>query len=179
VPFDANQPSRDAGVGVYIDGVYLGRSQGLGAALFDIERIEVLKGPQGTLFGRNSTGGVVSIISKKPTGVFGGRFSAGMHNFDGYNTEAHVDFDEVNDVSVKVGAVVSRRGGTVDNTLVGGEDFNQYDRRGLLIGARWKPSDTLIAQDDLDISKDLTTHYYVQLIEKNPATAPLAPLVQV
>jgi iron complex outermembrane receptor protein len=43
VPFDANQPSRDAGVGVYIDGVYLGRSQGLGAALYDIERIEVLK----------------------------------------------------------------------------------------------------------------------------------------
>ncbi|MBI1198319.1 MAG: TonB-dependent receptor plug domain-containing protein, partial [Phenylobacterium sp.] len=70
VPFDANQPSRDAGVGVYIDGVYLGRSQGLGTALFDIERIEVLKGPQGTLFGRNSTGGAVSIVSRKPSGDF-------------------------------------------------------------------------------------------------------------
>ena len=66
VPFDANQPSRDAGVGVYIDGVYLGRSQGLGAALYDIERIEVLKGPQGALFGRNSTGGAVSIVTRKP-----------------------------------------------------------------------------------------------------------------
>ena len=57
VPFDANQTARDQGVGVYIDGVYLGRQQGLNAALFDITRIEVLRGPQGTLFGRNTEGG--------------------------------------------------------------------------------------------------------------------------
>ncbi|MGL1349312.1 TonB-dependent receptor plug domain-containing protein, partial [Vibrio parahaemolyticus] len=50
------QTARDAGVGVYIDGVVLGKTQGLNAALFDIERIEVLKGPQGTIFGRNTEG---------------------------------------------------------------------------------------------------------------------------
>ena len=57
VPLDANQPAREQGVGVYIDGVYLGRQHGLNAALFDVDRIEVLKGPQGTLFGRNTEGG--------------------------------------------------------------------------------------------------------------------------
>lgn len=179
VPFDANQPSRDAGVGVYIDGVYLGRSQGLGAALFDIERIEVLKGPQGTLFGRNSTGGALSIVSKKPTGVYGLRQTIGVRNFDGYSSETHLDLNEINNVAIKIDGIFSRRGGTVDNTLEGEEDFNQFERSGLHIGALWRGSDTLTAQYDFDISKDLTTPYYVQLIEKNPASAPLAPLVQV
>jgi iron complex outermembrane receptor protein len=68
---DSNQPARDAGVGVYIDGVYLGRPQGLNGALYDLESIEVLKGPQGTLFGRNTEGGALNIVTKKPSGKFG------------------------------------------------------------------------------------------------------------
>src|SRR4051794_4672368 len=81
VPFDANQTARDQGVGVYIDGIYLGRQQGLNAALLDIDRIEVLRGPQGTLFGRNTEGGAVSIITRAPTGVFGVRGSIGVGNY--------------------------------------------------------------------------------------------------
>ncbi|HJO66614.1 MAG TPA: TonB-dependent receptor plug domain-containing protein, partial [Sphingomonas sanguinis] len=78
VPFDQNQTARDTGVGVYFDGVYVGRSQGLNAALFDIERVEVLRGPQGTLFGRNTEGGALSIVTAKPTGKFGGSLTAGF-----------------------------------------------------------------------------------------------------
>src|SRR6185312_11125095 len=81
VPLDANQPAREQGVGVYIDGVYLGRQHGLNAALFDVERIEVLKGPQGTLFGRNTEGGALSIVTKAPTGIFEGRATAGVSNY--------------------------------------------------------------------------------------------------
>lgn len=80
VPYDQNQTARDGGVGVYIDGVALGKTQGLNAALFDIERIEVLKGPQGTLFGRNTEGGALSLVSKAPTGVFDGRITGGVGN---------------------------------------------------------------------------------------------------
>ncbi|GIU66263.1 TonB-dependent receptor [Candidatus Phycosocius spiralis] len=178
VPFDANQPSRDAGVGVYIDGVYLGRSQGLGAALMDIERIEVLKGPQGTLFGRNSTGGAVSIVTRKPSGKFGVRQTVGMRNFGGYLSETHLDLEEVNNVSVKLDAVFTGRDGTVENTLQGEEDFNKYERRGVHLGVRWQASEAITAQYDYDISKDITTPYYVQLIEKNPAAPALAPLVK-
>jgi iron complex outermembrane receptor protein len=72
VPLDANQPAREQGVGIYVNGVYLGRQHGLNAALFDLERVEVLKGPQGTLFGRNTEGGALSPVSRAPSGEFGG-----------------------------------------------------------------------------------------------------------
>ena len=76
VPFDQNQTAREPGVGVYLDGIYLARSQGLNA-LLDIERIEVLRGPQGTLFGRNTEGGALNIVSRAPTGVAGIRGTVG------------------------------------------------------------------------------------------------------
>ncbi len=180
VPFDANQPSRDAGVGVYLDGVYLGRSQGLGSALFDVERLEILKGPQGTLFGRNSTGGAVSIITRAPSGEFGLRQTAGLGNYNSHRAETHLDLPAWNDLAIKLDGVITRRDGTVENTLEGEEDFSKYDRRGFHLGAQWRPSDAVTARYDFDISKDITTPYYVQLVEKS-ATAPasaFAPLVQ-
>ena len=64
--------SFDPATAVYLDGVYLARPVGLGASLFDTDNIEVLKGPQGTLVGRNSTGGAILFESRQPTDVFGG-----------------------------------------------------------------------------------------------------------
>ena len=85
VPYDQNQTARDNGVSVYLDGIVLGKTQGLNAALFEVDRIEVLKGPQGTLFGRNTEGGAVSIITRAPTGEFGIRGSAGLGNYGGHD----------------------------------------------------------------------------------------------
>lgn len=68
-------------VGIYLDGAYVGKFSGNVFKLAEVERIEVLRGPQGTLFGRNTSGGAVSVISRKPTGDFGGRLRAGVGNF--------------------------------------------------------------------------------------------------
>lgn len=170
---DANQPARDAGVGVYVDGVFLGRSQGLGTMLYDVERIEVLKGPQGTLFGRNTEGGAISIITKEPTGEFGGTVSAGVANYSGYNSGLHLDLPKVGDVSVKIDAVQAKRGGTTDNPMRGEEDFNSYNKRGARLSALWQPSDTFSALYAFDRSYDATTPYHTQVLVPGAYLSPL------
>ncbi|WP_439533676.1 TonB-dependent receptor [Polymorphobacter sp.] len=178
VPFDANQPSRDAAVGVYVDGVFLGRSQGLGAAMLDVERIEVLKGPQGTLFGRNAVGGAVSIVTKKPKGEFAMRTLAGIRNFGGYSVETHIDLPEWNNISLKLDGISTQRGGTVNNPMQGERDFNRFERRGLRASALWRPADGFEALYAFDISYDATTPFYIQLLTRNPAAPANSPLVQ-
>jgi iron complex outermembrane receptor protein len=170
---DANQPARDAGVGVYVDGVFLGRSQGLGTMLYDVDRIEVLKGPQGTLFGRNTEGGAISIVTKAPTGEFGGTVNAGVSNYSGYTSGLHLDLPEVGDVSVKIDAVQAKRGGTTDNPMRGEEDFNSYNKRGARISALWEPSDTFSALYAFDRSYDATTPYHTQVLVPGPYLSPL------
>lgn len=170
---DANQPARDAGVGIYVDGVFLGRSQGLGSMLYDVDRIEVLKGPQGTLFGRNTEGGAVSIVTKAPTGEFGGSVTAGVSNYSGYNSALHLDLPKVGDVSFKIDAVQAKRGGTVDNPMQGEQDFNSYDKRGARLSALWQPSDDFSALYAFDRSYDATTPYYTQILVAGPYLSPL------
>jgi iron complex outermembrane receptor protein len=81
----------DPGVGVYLDGVYLARSVGANQDLLDIERIEILKGPQGTLFGRNTIGGAISIVTRKPEDhlAFAGEVTTGR--YDRIDVKAAID----------------------------------------------------------------------------------------
>nr|ART38493.1 G181 [uncultured bacterium] len=168
VPLDANQPAREQGVGVYVDGVYLGRQHGLNAALFDVERIEVLKGPQGTLFGRNTEGGALSIVTKAPSGEFGGRMTGGVSNYGGYNADAHIDLPEFHNISIKLDGVVQYQGPTVKNPLAGQTGWNYYDRRGGRVAARWKPTSDLTVDLSYDVGRDANSAFYSQLLNYNP-----------
>ncbi|MBN8502726.1 MAG: TonB-dependent receptor, partial [Sphingomonadales bacterium] len=179
VPGDANQPAREPGVGVYIDGIYLARQHGLNASLFEVERIEVLKGPQGTLFGRNTEGGAVNLVSKAPTGEFGGRMSAGVGNFGSYNAALHLNLPEIAGFSFKVDGVISHQDPTVKNPLEGQTGWNQYHRYGGRIASRWQPSDSFTADFAFDISRDENTPIYSQLINFNPDGYPVATLAQI
>ena len=168
VPFDANQTARDQGVGVYIDGVYLGRQQGLTASLFDVQRIEILRGPQGTLFGRNTEGGAVNIVTKEPTGEFAGRLSAGFGNYGSYTSEAHINFPTFANIAVKIDGLIQHADATVKNPLSGQTGWNYHNDVGGRIAAKWTPFDGFSALFAYDQLKDENSPNYSQLLNYNP-----------
>ncbi len=178
VPDDANQPAREQGVGVYIDGVYLGRQHGLNSGFLDVERIEVLKGPQGTLFGRNTEGGAVNMVLRAPTGEFGGRVSAGIGNFGGYSGSLRLDLPEVAGFSIKLDASLQHQDATTKNPLQGQEGWNYFHRYGGRAAVRWKPADSFVADFSIDAGRDESTAFLSQLINYNPQGLPVATLAQ-
>ncbi|MBC2667309.1 TonB-dependent receptor [Novosphingobium flavum] len=167
---DSNQPARDQGVGIYVDGIYLGRAQGLGTALFDIQSVEVLKGPQGTLFGRNTEGGAVNITTRKPSGEYHLNATAGVGNYGSYKGEMHLDLPEIAGISFKLDAVAGKRDPFVTNPLPGAEGFNSYDKQGLHVAALWQPAAGFSALYSFDVSRDSTTPLYYQLLAKGSNT---------
>lgn len=179
VPGDANQPAREQGVGIYIDGVYLGRQHGLNAGFLDVQRIEVLKGPQGTLFGRNTEGGAVNIVTRPPTGEFGGKVSAGVGNFGSYSGQLRIDLPEVAGFSFKIDAGLQHQDATTKNPLEGQAGWNYFHRYGGRIAARWEPTNTITADFSVDVGRDKNTAFLSQLINFNPTNRPVATLAQI
>ena len=98
----------ERGVGLYIDGIYMPRTSGAVLRVLDIDRIEVLRGPQGTLFGRNSTGGAIRIFSKQPTDRFEGSIEGTYGNFD------HTDLIGLINVPLGEGFAIRAQGAYLD-----------------------------------------------------------------
>jgi iron complex outermembrane receptor protein len=101
----------DPSVGLYIDGLYHPRTYGLRGALVDLDQVEVLRGPQGTLFGRNTTGGALDIKSKDPTDQLGGSIDASGGNFGGSNVIAIANVPLGSNTALRVVAQHGRHSG--------------------------------------------------------------------
>ena len=179
VPGDANQPAREQGVGVYIDGVYLGRQHGLNAGFLDVERIEVLRGPQGTLFGRNTEGGAVNLISKAPTGEWGGSATTGFGNYGSYNSTLRLNLPKFAGFSIKLDGAIQHQDATTKNPLEGQYGWNYYHRYGGRAAIRWEPTTNLTADVAVDLGQDNNTPFLSQLINYNPYNRPVATLAQI
>ena len=111
----------DPGVGLYIDGVYVGRNQGAALDLLDLERIEVLRGPQGTLFGKNTIGGAVNVVSARPSGEPGGHLGATVGQEGRLNVQASGEFGVSENLAVR-GSVLSRNRDGVGEQVFTGEE---------------------------------------------------------
>ncbi len=142
----------DPNIGVYIDGVYIGRDSGFNSGLMDIERVEVLKGPQGTLFGRNSTTGALNITTRKPSqdGFVEIEGSVGDLSYTRLGVSAGGAFSE--NVMGKISVSKSDRDGYLDNTFGGtANDIDNLFVRGQLLIA---PNDKLAITLSADYNED-------------------------
>jgi iron complex outermembrane receptor protein len=126
----------DKGISQYIDGVYVQSTSGSIFELADVERIEVLKGPQGTLFGRNATGGAISIITRNPSGEFGVHQELTYGNFDQFRSKTRVDLPRWGGLTASVIYSHSERRGDMRN-LGAGTQWN-YANTGIY-GTRTSP----------------------------------------
>jgi iron complex outermembrane receptor protein len=127
---------------VYIDDAYIGAIGSVGIQLFDLERVEVLRGPQGTLFGRNATGGLVHFISKKPSVETDGYLDIELGSYDRFRLEGAVGGgNEV--LSGRLSGHLLKQDGYIKNRI--GEDMISADRQGLRGQLLYSPNDSLQA----------------------------------
>lgn len=137
----ANNPGIEPSVGIFIDGVYRSRSAAGISDLPRLERVEVLRGPQSTLFGKNASAGVINVVTPKPSGEQGGYISGSVGNYGAVVLKGLYEGAISETASYDLAASMNQRDGYFQN-LGGGEDYNQRDRfsvRGQLL---LNPSDT-------------------------------------
>lgn len=125
----------DPPVGTYVDDIYLSRQNANNLALFDVDRVEVLRGPQGTLFGRNTTGGAVSVVMKQPGKTLGGYVEAGYGSYNKKLTRASIDLPLASNFAVKLSGYWQDDDGYARN-ITTGERLNDDDGWGVRLGVR-------------------------------------------
>lgn len=158
--------SADPSVGVVVDGVYQLRPGAVFTELMDIERVEVLRGPQGTLFGKNTTAGAIRIETVKPkTDEFSGRVQTVVGNLDTVELRGLVNIPLIEDVlAVRINAFTARADGHTDNDFIG-KDTRNVDREGGRFKLLWNATDNLefVLSADLinqDARQDLAMMQY-------------------
>ncbi len=125
----------DPPVGTYVDDVYMSRQNANNLSMFDVERVEVLRGPQGTLFGRNTTGGAISVIMRKPSDTFGGYGEVGYGSYNKRVVRGSVDIPLAPTFFAKVSGYWQNDDGYVKDVTTG-QRLNDDDGWGVRVGLR-------------------------------------------
>ena len=125
----------DPPVGTYVDDVYLSRQNANNLALFDVERVEVLRGPQGTLFGRNTTGGAINVIMARPGNEIAGFAEIGYGSFHKISGRASIDLPLADSLAIKVSGYWQNDRGYAKNVTTG-QRVNDDDGWGIRLGIK-------------------------------------------
>ncbi|WP_156680427.1 TonB-dependent receptor [Sphingomonas profundi] len=135
-------------VSVVVDGVVVGVNTAALLSLFDIDRVEILRGPQGTLFGANTTGGVINVVTKQPTGEFGGEAQVVYGNYDRLDVNAALNFPITESLAGKISVLHTGRDGFFRNRL-DGRRLGKLDNTGIRAYLKYESGDydaTLIGE---------------------------------
>ena len=147
---EANQNAiANPSVSYHMDGIYVASPFALHTNFLDVERIEVLRGPQGTLFGQNSTGGAINVVSEAPTPLFEGRGDVTVGNHNLLRTRASINVPLGETLAARA-AVAAHRHDGFSNNLVLDQGLDEADSASARVRVGWTPSETfrvdLIAQ---------------------------------
>lgn len=165
--------------GVYVDEVYLSSLALLNADFFDVERIEALRGPQGTLYGRNSTAGAVNIISARPSlSSFEGRVEAGYGNYSAGDVEAMINLPVSSDLAIRLSAkYIDQSEGFYFDT----SDNDDVGKRNVLLGraqALWRPGENfeaLLKIEGQKVRSEVGAGEFFGALPNGAATCPGSP----
>jgi iron complex outermembrane receptor protein len=133
----------DSGVGIYIDEIYVGRPDGGLLDLNDIQSVQVLRGPQGTLFGKNTTGGALVFSTNKPVDEFEGSVGVRVGNYDRLDADFVVNLPLTDSLWTRVSGVAIARDGYIENEF-DGKEYMDEDRQSLIWQTRWNVGDNLV-----------------------------------
>jgi iron complex outermembrane receptor protein len=139
----------DTRVGVYVDGIYMGQSPALNQELLDLQQVEVLRGPQGTLFGKDTVAGAVNLITKKPSDKFEGKISGDIGNLGYTEFKGIVNIPLSDTVAVKAALSKSDRNGYIPNTGTGNK-LASVDKIAYRAQVRFTPNDAFEANISFD-----------------------------
>ncbi|MBS93665.1 MAG: hypothetical protein CL799_04380 [Chromatiales bacterium] len=144
----------DPSVAIHLDDMYITRTSGLNMLMYDTERVEVLRGPQGTLYGRNATGGSVNIISKRPNNEFGLSTDVLTGDYDRFQFRGALNLPIIDEkLAGRISVVHEDRDGYQENVFPGGTESNDADALAWRAQLLWTPSDklsVLLKVDDVD-----------------------------
>ena len=148
----ANNPGIEPSVAVFIDGVYRSRSAAALADLPNLERVEVLRGPQSTLFGKNASAGVISVVTSLPDEEFGGSVEAVVGNYGQTGLKGYVSGPISDNIGFSIGASVNQRDGFITDIPTGTE-YNERSRWGVRAQLVMTPSDNFSLRFIADIDE--------------------------
>jgi iron complex outermembrane receptor protein len=162
-------PGSEASVGVFVDEVYLGRSSGVLGSLKDIDRVEVLRGPQGTLYGRNTIGGAINIITKGPTDRLSAEAEAGLSNYNGYELFGAIGGPLASNGVLKgrIAAWRISRDGYIVNATTGGRSSG-LDNYGGRLKLDFEPSSTIKFSGAVELTRDGNGAAFAGISQGNP-----------